>query len=106
VTDLPGAERDEPGVVRRVIDWLFRNRETGRITIAQFPNLALWIFLGTIVARWVVSEDSGAFTALRVVALVALGWWAVDEVVRGVNPWRRFLGVVGCAIAVRGALAF
>jgi hypothetical protein len=19
-------------------------------------------------------------------------WWAVDEIVRGVNPWRRFLG--------------
>jgi hypothetical protein len=23
---------------------------------------------------------------------MALGWWAVDEVLRGVNPWRRLLG--------------
>jgi hypothetical protein len=21
-----------------------------------------------------------------------LVWWAVDELIRGVNPWRRFLG--------------
>ena len=85
---------------------MFRNRGTGEITVAQFPNLALWIFLGTVVARWVVPEDSGAFTALRVVALAALGWWALDEVVRGVNPWRRFLGVIGCGIALWSALAF
>lgn len=32
--------------------------------------------------------------ALRVVATVALSWWAVDEIVRGVNPWRRLLGTV------------
>ena len=51
-------------------------------------------------------EDSGAFTALRVVGLAALGWWAVDEVVRGVNPWRRLLGVVGCVIVLLGVLAF
>jgi len=29
---------------------------------------------------------------------MALAWWAVDEVVRGVNPWRRCLGA--------GVLAF
>jgi hypothetical protein len=23
--------------------WLFRNRQTGGITVAQFPNTALWI---------------------------------------------------------------
>lgn len=94
------------GSIRSAADWVFRDRETGGITIAQFPNLALWIFLGTVVARWLAPEDSGAFTALQVAALAALGWWAVDEVVRGVNPWRRFLGVVGCVIVLQGALAF
>jgi len=57
------------------------------------------------VGRWLVPEDSGAFTVLRVVALAALGWWAVDEVVRGVNPWRRLLGVAGCGFVIAGAIA-
>jgi hypothetical protein len=29
----------------------------------------------------------------KVVAIGSLIFWALDEVVRGVNPWRRFLGV-------------
>lgn len=91
--------------MRRVVDWLFRDRETGEIVIAQFPNLPLWIFLGTVVGRWLVPEDSGAFTVLRIVALAALGWWAVDEVVRGVNPWRRLLGGAGCGFVIAGAVA-
>ena len=89
-----------------VIDWLFRNRDTGEITIAQFPNLPLWIFLATVVGRWVVPEDSGAFTALRVAALATLAWWAIDEVLRGVNPWRRLLGLAGCAIVISGLSNF
>ena len=28
-----------------MIDWLFRNRHTGRITIAQVPNVPLGLFL-------------------------------------------------------------
>jgi hypothetical protein len=87
-----------------VIDWLFRDRVTGRIVVAQFPNLPLWIFLATVVARWFVDESSGAFDVLRGVALVSLGWWAVDEVVRGVNPWRRLLGIGGCAVVLAGLL--
>ena len=55
--------------------------------------------------RWLVPEDRGAVTVLRVVALAALGWWAVDEVVRGVNPWRRLLGVAGCGVVIAGAIA-
>jgi hypothetical protein len=32
--------------------------------------------------------------ALQLVAALALGWWALDEIGRGVNPWRRLLGAV------------
>ena len=84
---------DQPsptGRVRSAVDWLFRNRETGEITVAQFPNLPLWIFLGTVVLRWLVPEDSGAFTGLRVVALAALVHW------NNLDPIRVFLvNVVG-----------
>ena len=31
---------------------------------------------------------------LRIVALLSLTIWALDEIVRGVNPWRRCLGAV------------
>jgi hypothetical protein len=75
-----------------VIDWLFRNRHTGGITIVQAPNLALWVFLVASVLRWVFDPSGGLGTALGVVATAGLLWWAVDEVVRGVNPWRRLLG--------------
>jgi hypothetical protein len=77
-----------------VIDWLFRNRQTGRITIGQMPNLPLWIFIIAAALRAVIDPTGGARTALHVVATGALIWWAVDEIVRGVNPWRRILGAV------------
>ena len=99
-------DTDASGAFSRAVDWWFRDRATGEITVAQFPNPPLWIFLGTVVARWLVPEDTGAFTTLRVVALASLGWWAVDELVRGVNPWRRLLGVIGCGIVLRGVLTF
>src|SRR5207244_490573 len=42
---------DATPTTRPVIDWLFRNRETGRITIAQFPNAALGVFLAASLLR-------------------------------------------------------
>lgn len=81
------------GVVR-VIDWALRDRRTGRIVIAQWPNTALVVWIAASVALASSDPDGTWRLALRVVAMVALGWWAVDEVVRGVNPWRRLLGTV------------
>ncbi|HET6953074.1 MAG TPA: hypothetical protein VFI47_22020 [Acidimicrobiales bacterium] len=74
-------------------EWLFRDRVTGGITVAQSPNAALAAFLVAAVVRWVVSPAGAVRTALDVVAGLALAWWAIDEVTRGVNPWRRLLGV-------------
>ena len=78
--------------LRSVIDWLFRDRHTGRITIVQAPNLALWIFIAAAVLRTLLDPSGGFRGALDGVAAVALVWWAVDEIARGVNPWRRLLG--------------
>jgi hypothetical protein len=75
-----------------VIDWLFRNRRTGQITIAQFPNMALGLFLAASAVDWLVDPTGTLRTALRVLATGALVWWALDELLRGVNPWRRLLG--------------
>jgi len=85
------------------VDWLFRDRRTGAITIAQTPNPPLWIFIGTVALRLVVPAGSWR-TALTAIGLVALGWWAADEVLRGVNPWRRLLGTVGLVIVAGGVV--
>jgi hypothetical protein len=72
--------------------WFFRDRTSGRITIAQAPNWSLWIVIVAGVLR-TVARPSGAWgTALDLVFKGALLLWALDEVARGVNPWRRCLG--------------
>jgi len=98
----PGAYDCE---VVALVDWLFRDRRTGRLVIAQFPNAALWIFLITVVLRWVVSGDTSARTVIDGIGDGALGWWAIDGVLRGVNPWRRLLGGAGVVFAVSGAVS-
>jgi hypothetical protein len=39
-----------------------------------------------------------AHDVLRWLAFAALGWWGLDELVRGVNPFRRILGAVALLI--------
>ena len=58
--------------------------------IGQFPNWPLWLFG----AAWLVAATSSGETArwAHVAALVFLTAWAADELLRGVNPWRRCLG--------------
>jgi hypothetical protein len=45
------------------------------------------------VRRQLVGEPAGRWgTALDMTGTVALAFWAIDEIFRGVNPWRRILG--------------
>ena len=77
---------------------MFRDRRTGRITIAQFPNVPLWLYLGTVGLRRLMSSGT-AHDIVSWLGVVALSWWALDEVLRGVNPFRRLLGGIGIIIA-------
>ena len=81
-------------MVRKFLLWCFRNRETGAITIAQTPNLPLNIFLVSTAILWLRTPNDAISTVVNVVANGSLIVWALDELLRGVNPWRRFLGVV------------
>ena len=80
----------------RAVDWAFRDRTTGAITIAQPPNLPLWLFLGLTALAWLADALAPASRPiagwLGIAAHLALAWWAIDEILRGVNPWRRVLG--------------
>ncbi len=84
-----------------VVGWWFRSRETGRITVAQLPNLSLGIYLVAWATRKVLDPTGTLDTVLAVVAGAALLWWALDEIIRGVNPFRRVLGgaVLGWMVA-------
>ena len=99
-----GDERadDRRGTVRRAFDWTFRSRDTGEVVIFQLPNLALGVFLIAAPVRRFAGLEGTAETAVEVVAFASLMWWAVDEMVRGVNPFRRALGAVVAAITVMG----
>ncbi len=96
--------RERGGTLPQPFEWLFRDRVTGGVTIAQFPNAALWIFLAAAAWRALADPSGGLRTALDVVAGLALAWWAGDEIVRGVNPWRRILGVTVLVVVVAGWL--
>lgn len=90
---------------RGVIHWLFRDRATGKLAIVQFPNVPLWIFFVGTALRLLFDPSGTPGGVLRVVTTAALVWWAVDEVARGVNPWRRFLGgvvLLGQVLALLG----
>jgi hypothetical protein len=75
------------------LDWMFRSRKTGRITLAQLPNWQLVAWLLASVVIWLSHPQGRARDVLVVLASAALAWWAGDEVLRGVNPFRRILGV-------------
>ena len=83
----------------KAFNWLFRNRQTGKITIAQFPNLPLSITLAAIVVQRATGNGSVLDTVADRTTGIALGWWGIDEIARGVNPWRRILGMAGVAFA-------
>ena len=85
--------------------WLFVDRASGRIVVAQWPNLALWIFLASLTAGALVGRGE-AGTIVGAVGTASLVVWAVDEILRGTNPWRRLLGAaVLLGLCVRGGLA-
>jgi hypothetical protein len=52
----------------------------------------LGLFAVASVLRWLLGPAADVGIALNAVAITTLVWWAAGEVLRGVNPWRRFLG--------------
>ena len=78
---------------RSLADWFFRDRQTGRIVIGQAPNMPILVYaVARVAAR--TAPPAWRSPALRT-SQAALAVWAVDEALRGVNPWRRCLGVAG-----------
>jgi hypothetical protein len=53
--------------MRRFLQWFFRNRETGAITIAQAPNIVLWIVIVGSVLIWAWHPPGQLGGALEIV---------------------------------------
>jgi len=70
------------------------NRQTGRLTVVQWPNISLVVFILLSVASHLYHSKGAVESFVRVLGDVALLVWAGDELVRGVNPFRRTLGLV------------
>jgi multisubunit Na+/H+ antiporter MnhE subunit len=87
------------------VQWWFRSRVDGRIVIGQPPNAALGVWIAAVVWRLVADPSGSARSVLDGIAIGALLVWAMDEVLRGVNPWRRLLGAVVLVPTLLGAIS-
>lgn len=71
---------------------IFKDNQ-GKFVIAQKPNLPIIVWaLATIVGLVVDGENFGR--ALDIIALTSLVYWALLEIFRGVNLFRRILGFI------------
>jgi len=103
ITSAFAIDRQSRGPALRAFRWMFLSRRSGHITIAQWPNISLWVVIVLSIAGR-VSTSGTAAALVRGFARAALLIWALDEVVRGVNPFRRILGLV-VVVVVAGSLA-
>jgi hypothetical protein len=61
--------------------------------VVQWPNISLSVYIVVSIVSHVLRPMGGIETSLRVLSDIVISVWAVDELVRGVNPFRRFLGL-------------
>jgi hypothetical protein len=79
--------------LRRSLRWVFLNRRTGRITVVQWPNISLSVFILASIALHTIHSMGAIEIFARVLADLAILIWAIDELLRGVNVFRRALGL-------------
>lgn len=68
--------------------------QNGGLTLAQWPNPALAVWLVAIFVGWTGILGAARSETLAGIGQGALIVWALDELVRGASPFRRLLGAV------------
>src|ERR1019366_6723668 len=96
-TASPHASR---AVARRFVRWMFLDQRSDRYVAAQWPNVSLWTFIVASALMRLVHRHGYFASTLQTVSVVALVAWALDEIVRGVNPFRRTLGTAVLIVTV------
>ena len=84
--------------------WLFEDRRTGKIVIGQTPNLPLIVFVCAFAADAALKPQGAAGTIVRGIKVSSLTYFALDELLRGVNPFRRMGGAALLAFTLRSYL--
>jgi hypothetical protein len=69
-------------------------------TVGQSPNPPLWVALAGLLASLLTDAGSTVNDIARTILYVALTVWAYEEVARGVNLFRRALGVAALVLIV------
>ncbi len=75
------------------LGWWVRD-QNGGLTLAQWPNPALAVWLFAVVFGWTGVLGAARGATLADIGHGALIVWALDELVRGASPARRLLGAV------------
>ena len=78
------------------IRWWLEDRSTGRLVVAQKPNLILGLCLVGFVANFFFTDVTAVFIVGKFLWLT----FAADELFRGVNPMRRIMGVLVAVFVV------
>ena len=77
----------------KIIDKVFKDKD-GKVVLGQAPNLPIILAM----AFWVPSLiiNTGVLHSLLYLLFLGfLGWWAMLEILQGVNYFRRLLGLLG-----------
>jgi len=93
VPQLSGDDKLSSSTPVLSLGWWVRD-ENGRVTLAQWPNPAMAVWLVTVVVGWTGVLGADRSATLADVGRGALIVWALDELVRGASPFRRLLGAV------------
>jgi hypothetical protein len=79
------------------LGWAVTSRESGEVVVWQAPNLPALVSTAGAVLTAVAPRGSGLQRGAAVATALVSTWWGVDELARGVNPFRRALGAGGLA---------
>lgn len=78
--------------------------ETGKLTVAQTPNLSGGLTIGLIVLSWLL-EQGTLYNVARGAAAITGLWWAYLEIRYGANYFRRVLGFYIVVVIIRAVVA-
>jgi hypothetical protein len=87
----------------KMIDWWLRDRSTGKVVVVNVPNSAIVVWLVATGVRLLDALPERE-EQLRWIGSGVLMVWGADELVRGVNPFRRLAGAVVLGWQILGLL--
>ena len=73
------APGDPPPAPRSPLRWCFEDRASGKIVVAQWPNVPVLVFLAGTALQWLLAPTGKLGAAVEVVTALALTWWGAGR---------------------------